>query len=501
MAAKEFQDRVRESAARFVAIVFVAIVSAVLLTALSLLLSRLGVLSARHAGIIWLLPLAGVLTFLLYRLLRVPFFLDDAEVIHKVNIRHISLHYDDVLDASLSSVEQAPGVSRDAHGSALMEGIAAAGEKLESDQLVSVDEAVQKKPIQPSHLVIAILLGTTLTIAFGGSVGGESAAFQVGSAVALFGAIPWLFSHIAPSYKEKIDTTLLARCGMTSALAALFATPLTSALFIAEMSSLRTEKRSWANKAKIFGFMYASALVGTFICKLVKGEAMGLQFLPLELPAMESFGLVSTSFVLLALFVLVLIGALVWYYALELGRKVGHKFVFSDKQQGLALSLRVVVLLVGAGLIGSIFVFAVSPFLDHGETGTGSALLTSAINGNLLGDGWQTVGTSLAKLLLTVVLLSGLFKGGDLTPTMAIGAALGAGCAALLGLPVAFGALVGLSIFLPVCTNCILAAVALAFETYGLVGCAVSIPFALVAYLLTMRVSFYQNIPRHKVLE
>lgn len=437
MAGTASQSRGREGLATVIAVSFVALTSAVLLTALSLLLARLGDLCADHPFVIGLLPLAGVATYGLYRFLEVPFDLTDATVIYRVSTDH---------------------------------------------------DELSKKPVVPSRLIIAILMGTTLTIAFGGSVGGESAAFQVGSALALCGVIRWLFDHIAPGHKNFIDTTLLARCGMTSALAALFAAPLTATLFIAEMSYWLTYKHDWKTRAKTLSLMLGSAFLGMFVCQFAKGEALGWHVRSLEVSTLCVSDVGAVILRCISLFLLMLGAALTWYYVLDIGRKAGSKFV--TQASG---SLRHVVLILGVGAVSALLIFTLRSLVGYGEIGTGSVLMQTTLSGNLITDDVHTLAIGAAKLVLTALLLSGLFKGGDLTPTMAIGATLGAGSAALLGLPVAFGALVGLSVFLPVCTNCVLAALAFGLETFGLPGLVLSFPFALVAFALTKGMSFYHN--------
>ncbi len=95
------------------------------------------------------------------------------------------------------------------------------------------------------------------------------------------------------------------------------------------------------------------------------------------------------------------------------------------------------------------------------------------------------------KMLFTCVAVAAGFKGGEIVPTLFIGAAFGALAGTLLGLPAAFSAAVCMiSLFCSV-TNCPLASILLAAELFSGKGIGYISVAVIINYCLSGKISLY----------
>ena len=95
------------------------------------------------------------------------------------------------------------------------------------------------------------------------------------------------------------------------------------------------------------------------------------------------------------------------------------------------------------------------------------------------------------KMLFTVVTVAAGFKGGEIVPSLFIGATLGGALASLLGLDVGFGGALGMIAILGGVTNCPIATALIGLELFrgqGFIYLAIA---AVLGFLLTYRISFY----------
>ena len=90
--------------------------------------------------------------------------------------------------------------------------------------------------------------------------------------------------------------------------------------------------------------------------------------------------------------------------------------------------------------------------------------------------------TFLLKMVFTMLTLGAGFKGGEIVPSLCIGAALGSICGQLLGLPMELVAACGMVGLFCGVTNAPIASLLLAFELFGYDG----MPY----YLVTVAISF-----------
>ena len=98
------------------------------------------------------------------------------------------------------------------------------------------------------------------------------------------------------------------------------------------------------------------------------------------------------------------------------------------------------------------------------------------------------------KLLFTVICVACGYKGGEIIPTLFIGATLGGTLAIVLGLPISTGAAVGMAVLFVCATKCPIATVFLCLEMFGF-GCALLIvPVVIVSFCLARYKGLYKNV-------
>ncbi len=291
-----------------------------------------------------------------------------------------------------------------------------------------------------------IYISTALTHLFGGSAGREGAALQIGGSIGSFWSDRAKFSE-----GEK---SIFTMCGMSAGFAALFGTPITSVVFAMEVTTV--------------GVMHYTAIVPCIIGALI---AAGIS---------DALGIAPTAFTLapisagidplLCLQVAVLavgcaVVGMLFCMALHMSGKVYQHYVKNPY-------LRVVV--------GAVLVIIITLLLGTRDyNGAGMDVIIRAVSGEAAGFAF------LWKIILTAVTLGAGFKGGEIVPSLFIGATFGCVAGKLIGLDPAFAACLGMmGVFCSV-TNCPLATTILSIELFGGVGliyfaliCAISYTFS-----------------------
>lgn len=340
--------------------------------------------------IIWFLPLAGLLTLLLYRLCKVSF---------------------------------------------------SAGTNL-IIQSVTTNEHV---PILLAPLIVA---GTLLSHAFGASVGREGAALQLGGSIG---------HNLGELFRlDGDDVRVLSMCGMSACFSAMFGTPLAAAVFVLEVIQVGTIQYS-AFLPCVFA-SYVSCLTGQLL-----GAHPMRYVLPNGIPAL-SFG---TAAQVGGLAVLVALLSILLCTALHEAGHWAEKLVKSPYLRIAAGGL------VMAALVGA---FGLQDF-----AGAGAHMIERAVNG-------QTIPYAfLLKLLLTALCVGVGFRGGEIVPTLYIGATFGCLVGPMLGLDPGFAAAVGMTSLFCSVVNCPLATLFLAAEMFstgdlGLFAVGIAVAFVLSGY-------------------
>ena len=331
-----------------------------------------------------------------------------------------------------------------------------------------VMEAVRDGRPVPAPLAPAIIVGTSLTVLCGGSVGKEAAALQMGAAA----SEP--FRRFLPGRLSR----LLPPAALAAALGAMLDAPLAGAVF-----SFEALRRRPQSAADVFAPV-VTALVAWGVT-----EAAGVRFLVAAPLALDAAALGLAGGAALAGGLAAGLLALLFCRALLALRK------------GLArLGAPVFALAVGGVATALVLGYAE---LFHYEglrafCGTGAAQISVALSGGDL-PWWAFA----MKAALTLLTLAGGFKGGEIMPVLAIGACLGValadGAAALGATEVARGvlAVAVMAAFFAGCTNCPLTAGMFVLELLGPWALAVSAPAVTAAFLVARSTSLYPTSLPH----
>lgn len=289
----------------------------------------------------------------------------------------------------------------------------------------AVIAAVHQRSGRVDWLIAPVkLVATVVTLAFGGSVGKEGPAAQIGA------ALTSLFADILRLKDE--DRRKLVICGISAGFAAVFGTPVSGALFGIEVLYLGR-----LDYSVIFPAMVAG-IVGHLACGVrppfpVLHEAFGdtgqVTVILISLASGAIFGLV----------------ALLLIESLRATERAVRRFESHPY------------LVAGAG--GAALV---ALYLAAGDSYAG--LGTDTIDGVLAGTTRVVAGAFLLKILSTSITLETGGSGGILTPIFFIGATSGAALARVFEVPPALLAAYGFVAVLAAAANTPIAAAVMAIE-------------------------------------
>ncbi len=315
----------------------------------------------------------------------------------------------------------------------------------------TVVASIQESTDIPFKMAPLIFVSTAITQLFGGSAGREGAALQLGGSIA---------KKCGKLLKlgENIQRTLVM-CGMSAGFSALFGTPMAAAVFSMEVVSV--------------GIMHYAALVPCVSASIIAHLVAQLCKVPPEvfpveqIPAMTALGFFKT-----AAFAAVVGAVSIGFCALL--HKTEHLYEKYIKNQYLRIAL------------GGCIVLALSAALGTGEyLGSGMGIIEHIFH---TGEGhWYTF---LLKMLFTALTLGAGFKGGEIVPSLTIGAALGCAVAGILGLPVQLVAACGMAGLFCGVTNSPITSLLIAFELFGMEG----MPYYLISVAVSYLVSGYESL-------
>lgn len=298
-----------------------------------------------------------------------------------------------------------------------------------------------------------IFVTTILTHLAGGSSGREGAALQMGGCIAT-----WIGHNFHLNHR---DQRIMTMCGMAAGFAALFGTPIASAVFSMEVVSV--------------GVMYYAAIVPCVIAALIASYIAVLCGFPLPAYQILDAPKISVSSCVRVLLLGILFALLSIFVCFVL-RRTAQFFRRICKNQYYRV-------LAGSGFI-LVFTLLVGN-MDY--NGAGTVQIDNALHGEA--DPWMFI----LKLVLTAVTLGCGFKGGEITPTFFIGATFGCVIAPLFGLSASFGAALGLvSVFCGV-TNAPISSIILAYELFGGQNLALFALCCAVSYALSGYSSLYEG--------
>lgn len=292
-----------------------------------------------------------------------------------------------------------------------------------------------------------IFFSTILTHLGGGSSGREGAALQLGGSIGnSFGELFRL---------DERDKKIAIMCGMSAVFSALFGTPVAAAIFSLEVVSI--------------GVLYYAALVPcVFSSFLAVGiaRAAGLEgeHFPVEMiPALD----------LKAVGLLVLLGILcaavsiLFCVLLHTAEHTYRKYFPDARVRILAGSFLFIALTLLSG--------------TRDYCGSSMGLIESSIEGSVRYEAF------LMKMLFTAVALGAGFKGGEIVPTLCVGAALGCAFGEITGFAPSLCAACGMAALFAGVTNCPITSLVIALELFGYEGMEyfsiiIAVAFALSGY-------------------
>ncbi|MCH4032898.1 MAG: chloride channel protein [Lachnospiraceae bacterium] len=247
--------------------------------------------------------------------------------------------------------------------------------------------SVQSGQAVPLRLAPAIFFSTVFSHLCGASVGREGAALQLGGSVS--SALGKIF-HL-----HRDDHHVMVMCGMSAAFSAIFATPMSAAVFSMEVVNV--------------GIMHYAALLPCIVSSLTaRAVARAVFDLPDARYAVTSIPTLSFGTAVEAGVFGLACGFVCILYCSCL-----HHAETGFQKRIKSPALRAVIL--GALLLGM-------TYLSGGQTfnGTGSSVIGDAIFGVSLP--WYYL---LVKILFTSLSLAAGYKGGEIVPALFVGSCLG----------------------------------------------------------------------------
>ena len=312
----------------------------------------------------------------------------------------------------------------------------------------------------PIVMAPLIFLSTFVTHLCGGSAGREGAALQLGGSIG--------FNAGRLLHLNDKDLRMITLCGMSALFSALFGTPAAAAVFAIEVVSV--------------GIMYHAALLSCVLSALAAylvSAALGVsptRFI-VTLPALSPGVLGRVALLSVA-------AALV-------------SIVFCQMLHGTAhLAQRLLpnpYLRAAAG--GALIVLLTLLTGSSDYNGAGSSIIAAAVE-----SGTARPEAFFLKMVFTSITIGCGFKGGEVVPTLFVGATLGAVLGPILRLPAgAAAALCMIGLFCGV-VNCPIASILLGLEMFGGQGIALLALVCAVSYPLSGYYGLYssQRIPYSK---
>jgi H+/Cl- antiporter ClcA len=322
------------------------------------------------------------------------------------------------------------------------------------------NEAAVKNDSIPFILTPLVFIGTLLSHLGGGSVGREGTAVQMGASIAC--QLNRWFSL------DKSEQRLLTCIGISAGFSAVFGTPLAASIFALELFGFK--KTKW--------FFLIPTLLSAYFAHYVC-IGWGIQHAHYEIISFNDYtyqtiGWISFSGILFGLAALLFIRSSILFSTVFSKIKT-HYF---------------------RPIIGAV-VFVALVYFTHQEKMTGLGL-------QIISDAFvhqQGSFDFLIKILLTSFILSSGFKGGEVTPLFFIGAVLGSALITFIPLPISLLAGLGLIAVFAGATHCVLTAILLGIELFGIEYAFYIIIVCVIAYLISGSKNIYEGRPLGKIKE
>lgn len=316
----------------------------------------------------------------------------------------------------------------------------------------NVFDCVRSEQYLPRSLAVAVFCGSCISHLFGSSSGREGAALQIGGGIA---------DTLARAFKLDEDSRhITVMCGMAALFSAVFGTPFAACVFVLEviMTSLCLPAAIPVLLSSVTAFIISQLLH-------VHAERFSIGALP-----QFSLAVVWKTVVIVAICIVV---AFVFCKGLNLGKKFARK---AFKNEFLRIAIGGALIVVLTVLIGT-----------RDYNGGGIDVIERVFEGNVKYEAFAI------KLLFTVICVSCGFKGGEIIPTLFIGATLGGALAVLLGLPIGTGAAIGIAVLFVCATKCPVATILLCCEMFGFYCIGFIAPIVIISFVVARYKGLYSN--------
>lgn len=312
--------------------------------------------------------------------------------------------------------------------------------------------AIHSNEEVPLRMAPSIFISTLITHLLGGSAGREGAALQLGGSIG--NSLGKVFK-----FNDK-DKHIMIMCGMSASFSALFGTPMAATIFSMEVISV--------------GIMHYSALLPCVISSLVAhgvavyfGASEEL-FLVSHVPDFN----ISSAIKISILAILCALVSIIFCIML-------HKSEYYYKKIFKNPYTRIVV----GGIIIIILTLIVG---DQTYNGAGMSTISQCINGQVKSEAF------ILKMVFTALTLGAGYKGGEIVPSLFIGASFGCLFGNIIGFSPSMCAAIGMTALFCGVTNCPITSLLISFELFGYEG----MPYFLLAISFSYVLSGYYGLYR-----
>lgn len=316
----------------------------------------------------------------------------------------------------------------------------------------NVFDCVRSEQYLPRSLAPAVFCGTCISHLFGASSGREGAALQIGGGVA---------DTLARIFKLDEDSRhITVMCGMAALFSAVFGTPLAAWVFVLEviMTSLCLSAAIPVLFSSITAFIISQLLH-------VHPERFSIGALPQASPSVVWKAVIIT--------IACIVVAFIFCKGLSLGKTFAKK-IFKNEFLRIA--------------VGGVLIVGLTILIDTRDyNGGGIDIIERVFDGAVKYEAFAI------KLLFTVICVSCGFKGGEIIPTLFIGATLGGALALLLNLPIGIGAAIGIAVLFVCATKCPIATILLCGEMFGFYCLSFIAPIVIISFIIARYKGLYSN--------